>query len=203
MARPEPVPPCVHKTPARKIALRDALYDLVYERTIERFNETLTDIRAKNRVAMGYTWDGFTHRGVYYGQPIGKVPHPEQPMTVVALAKYKAQMHMHLLALQNQKLDASLAPALDLLIAEREEIEKVEGVLVRSTLGSILNCSKAVSDYIALLPSLLHPHLMQVLGECSCTVPYLSTAELQQIKAKHKHYIGLIQRRQLIYLLVP
>lgn len=186
MARPEPVPPCIHKTPARKIALRDELYDIVYERTHQHFEETLTAIRDKNRLTLGYSWDGFTHRGVYYGTPI----HPGW----TAVTKYQVR---------NQKLDASLVPAMDQLLAERQEVEQVEGVMVRTILGTVLNASQCVGDYKRLLPSLLHPKLTEVEGECACYFPPLPQSTIYAIKARHGKYIGLIQRRQLIYLLVP
>lgn len=199
----EPVPPCVHNTPACKIALRDALYGIVYERTHERFNELLTDIREKNRLTCSYSWDGFTHRGVYYGQSIPKMPLSTVQMTRVQMAKYKASWHQMVSNRRNQKLDATLVPAMDQLLAEREEVEQGEGTMVRTILGTILNSAQAVGDYKRLLPSLLHLHLTEVEAECSCVVPRLTDAQVDAIKAKHERYISLIQKRQLIYLLTP
>lgn len=194
MARPEPVPPCIHKTPARKIAVRDALYGIVYQRTHERFAEQLLDIRNKNRIAMGYSWDGFTHRGVYYGQDFERIPGPHtvwatpdgKRLTAVQAAEHRAQLHRDQVHRRNQRLDDSLVADMDQLLADREEAEKVEGAMVRSTLGTILNSAQAVSDYKRLLPSLLHPHLDQVATECSCEVPTLSDAQIDAIRAKHQ-----------------
>lgn len=211
MALPEKPPPCIHNTPALKLALRDELYDIVYERTHERFTAILQDIRDKNRINMGYDWDGFTHRGVYYGQPLEKLPHPNtrfqtsdgKLLTAVECAQHRARLRQKQMHQRNQKLDAGLVPAMDLLLADRDEAEKVEGTMVRSMLGAILNTSRAVGDYRRLLPSLLHPRLDEEEAKCSCQVPNLSDAEIDALKAKHGRYIGLISRRQMIYLLVP
>lgn len=205
-------PTCIHHSPARKMALRQELYDIIYERTLKHFEEALTEIRTKNMALTGYSWDGFMHAGVYYGQPFPKIQTPtfirnsdgkEVLMSGVQRAQYKARQHQLQSNQRNQKLDATLAPAMDQLVASREKVERVEGVMVMSTLGSVLNLAQHVEDQKLLLPALLHTHLDEVATECACQPPRLSAAELEVAKGKYGHYINKIRQRQLIYLIKP
>jgi hypothetical protein len=204
-------PSCIHFNSGRKLQLRQELHDIVYDRTHTKFEERINEIRTKNMVAMNYSWDGFTYQGEYYGM----TPEPPPPtwtvfkrsdgtlLTKTETAVYRLQLHQRQVLQRNQKLHDSLVPAMDLLLAEREKVLKVEGAMVMSTIGSILNLAKHIEDYKRLLPQLLHEHLNIVALECECQVPRMTDKEIDAAVAKYGHYINAIKKRQLLYVIRP
>jgi len=214
MSQQEKPPPCIHNTPALKIALRDELIQVVYSRSYTKFAQVLDDIQMRNATFMGYSIYAFTYKSVYYGPTIMPTKDDLQKMNlpprspVATGIRKQAWDNVHAVRVANRALHAQqLAPGfhaeMDQLLADKKELELEELPMVQATLTSVLNSSPAITDYEKLLPAICHPLLDEVRGRCSCAVQSLTDEQLERVRTKHGRYINIIAQRQLLYLIAP
>jgi hypothetical protein len=192
MANNPPPLPCIHNSPTKKIELRDRLYKRLFQRTLERFAEMLEAIIEQNNQLTGYEWKGFTYRGTYYGAEVE---------AYVKTLDRKIRLGVAY-QLRNQRLDASLYPAMEKLLEERHEAEQVDGTMAISTIGSVLNASESFEDYKCLLPNNLHDLLDEEAVRCECTPQPLAADALQVFQTTQQTYLNRLKRRRVIDLLL-
>lgn len=165
-----------------KQTLKDEMFDFLYLKITDEFQDRESSIIRKNMILQGYPYYQFTYKGQMYWdfQPTAHVP-GRTPL---------------------QKLHPSLHAEMDELIKERDELNNNEVLRSLGFINAVLNTSNNFQDYYSLFPECLYPVLDCMKRECPCrTEATLSTEARTKILTTHANAIEGIRKRLVTNLL--
>lgn len=164
--------------PKTKQHLKDQLYKLIYDPVELHFKKRLEEIIRKNTHITRARHNSFSYKGVLYTDSNDPPP------------------------LKQNRLDPLLKPEMDKYLKEVMELNNEELPFVLGFVTQVLNASKSLQDYLALLPEHLHTTVLEVIKNCPCKECFLTQQQIELIKDKNSYGVSLLKQRLVRNLLI-
>lgn len=159
-----------------KKAIKDALYEAIYQPVNDRYQKQLDEIIHKNSAKCNNLQEFVKHKGEVYSS--SSAPHiPPKPVN---------RVHPDLLC------------AMEEWQRQVDDLNTHELPYVLGYLNQVLNTSRAFNDYYKLLPHALHRILDKLKEDCPCSTDALSPEEIQELTNKNTVALDRIKQRFLL-----
>ena len=163
--------------PRTKCQLKDVLYAYLYSPVEKQFKDRLAKIIVKNTVLIKATHKSFVYRGEVYNMDLSPLPR------------------------KANRLAPELEAEMDIYLEDKKTLNEREIPFVIGFITTVLNSSNDMHDYLALLPSALHPPIQRNITSCPCRTRHLSDEEVKAIRTNNEKLIDIIKGRMTTNLL--
>ena len=169
----------LHLDPRTKQAIKELLYNFLYQPVMDRMKLRLEQIIVKNSLILNNSSNRFLYKGEVYTTENAKY-HPQRTPRLSPQLHNEMKSYLETLTNLNQR-----------------EVPYVIGFI-----NKVLNSSNDLHDYLRVLPESIHRPIEKLILSCPCRTKQLSDTQVEQIKEEGKYSIDLIKQRMAANLLI-
>lgn len=164
--------------PRTKQQIKDLLYGLLYDPVQKQFKHRLDHIIVRNAINSGYSHKSFMYKNVLYSCDINAPPR---------------RMNRLLVGLHSEMSE---------YLKDLKQLNEKEVPYVLGYINQVLNSTNNLSDYLRLLPEVVHEPLKALIATCPCHTIKLHQDTVAMLQTKNHNSIVLMKQRMVTNLII-